>query len=464
MNHIECSNGTTSDVGVSVASNGVHPNKNKTSSRNTGETVGFYYLSSDARQNLLRYQYKGADLSLMYQYILSPLAAFCVTHWTPKTMAPNTITLSGLSLMILSYAIYCYYVPSLEIDYEDQENYPPRWIFLLNGMSMLIYQTLDNMDGKQARRTNSSSPLGLLFDHGCDAVNSMFGSANWMVGMGLVPRHDPLLCWAVLFGPFAMFYIATWEEYYTGELILPLVNGPNEGLFLGAMLSVTSYLYGFLYWQGTTWHDTIVLPLVETVLLPNHSEMASMVLSSMPLRNCDFVVLAATIGFAQEILMKSWNVARTYGIRALLDLLPLVVLGGCFLVIGKIQPQIWWTMPRTSLLLASILFSEMCTELMLCHITAQAFDPFARWHLLPLVALTMAVVFGGFDDGSIGGGVHEAATVVGLSAFQSFLLCYTASLGTWFVMKIVTVIHEACAVLNIWCFDIVTKREQRQGE
>lgn len=26
------------------------------------------------------------------------------------------------------------------------------------------------MDGKQARRTGSSSPLGQLFDHGCDAL------------------------------------------------------------------------------------------------------------------------------------------------------------------------------------------------------------------------------------------------------------------------------------------------------
>ncbi|CAN0135138.1 unnamed protein product, partial [Laminaria digitata] len=26
-----------------------------------------------------------------------------------------------------------------------------------------------------ARRTGSSSPLGLIFDHGCDAINCCFG-------------------------------------------------------------------------------------------------------------------------------------------------------------------------------------------------------------------------------------------------------------------------------------------------
>jgi ethanolaminephosphotransferase len=54
---------------------------------------------------------------------------------------------------------------------------------------LFAYQTLDNLDGRQvppptrplrasqhrrrqARRTNSSSPLGLLFDHGVDALNT----------------------------------------------------------------------------------------------------------------------------------------------------------------------------------------------------------------------------------------------------------------------------------------------------
>ena len=31
---------------------------------------------------------------------------------------------------------------------------------------LFIYQSLDAIDGKQARRTGSSSPLGEVFDHG----------------------------------------------------------------------------------------------------------------------------------------------------------------------------------------------------------------------------------------------------------------------------------------------------------
>ena len=35
-----------------------------------------------------------------------------------------------------------------------------------------IIKNFDNMDGKQARKTGNSSPLGLLFDHGCDAMTA----------------------------------------------------------------------------------------------------------------------------------------------------------------------------------------------------------------------------------------------------------------------------------------------------
>jgi ethanolaminephosphotransferase len=45
--------------------------------------------------------------------------------------------------------------------------------------SIFVYQNLDNLDGKQARKTSiflsisdSSSPLGMLFDHGTDALAS----------------------------------------------------------------------------------------------------------------------------------------------------------------------------------------------------------------------------------------------------------------------------------------------------
>lgn len=55
----------------------------------------------------------------------------------------------------------------------------PLWAYILGALGLFIYQSLDAIDGKQARRTNSSSPLGELFDHGCDSIST--GSLNLLL-------------------------------------------------------------------------------------------------------------------------------------------------------------------------------------------------------------------------------------------------------------------------------------------
>jgi phosphatidylglycerophosphate synthase len=50
----------------------------------------------------------------------------------------------------------------------------PGWCFFIAAISVWAYSTLDAIDGKQARRTQSSSALGQLFDHGCDAFSVSF--------------------------------------------------------------------------------------------------------------------------------------------------------------------------------------------------------------------------------------------------------------------------------------------------
>ncbi|CDJ69432.1 aminoalcoholphosphotransferase, putative [Eimeria necatrix] len=62
-------------------------------------------------------------------------------------------------------ALTCIYMPRLE-------EAAPTWVYFANLFLLFSYQTLDAIDGKQARRTNTSTPLGQLFDHGCDAFST----------------------------------------------------------------------------------------------------------------------------------------------------------------------------------------------------------------------------------------------------------------------------------------------------
>ena len=116
------------------------------------------------------------------------------------------------------------------------------------------------------RRTGSSSPLGMIFDHGCDALNSPIGSVNWCVAMGVTMSTPFLIFWTLLSSALP-FYISTWEEYYTGALDLPLVNGPSEGLLVGASLSIASFLYGPQHWHAYSFWDTYI-PLLPQALNP----------------------------------------------------------------------------------------------------------------------------------------------------------------------------------------------------
>jgi ethanolaminephosphotransferase len=72
----------------------------------------------------------------------------------------------GLSFNILSCIInFCY--TGLNGNEET-----PAWVILASGVLYVLYYIFDILDGKHSRNTGTSSPLGLLMDHGCDAITT----------------------------------------------------------------------------------------------------------------------------------------------------------------------------------------------------------------------------------------------------------------------------------------------------
>ena len=71
----------------------------------------------------------------------------------PMWMAPNLITLIGTMFMIINITQYWFYDLTLKA-------YFPPYFFYVSSVCVFVYQTLDAIDGKQARRTGTSSPLG----------------------------------------------------------------------------------------------------------------------------------------------------------------------------------------------------------------------------------------------------------------------------------------------------------------
>ena len=74
-----------------------------------------------------------------------------------------------------------------------------------------IFKNLDNIDGKQARKTGTSSPLGLLFDHGCDAMNTWITGITTFTVMQFGNSEYSIIGYIFAMLP---FFAATWEEYH----------------------------------------------------------------------------------------------------------------------------------------------------------------------------------------------------------------------------------------------------------
>lgn len=118
-------------------------------------------LTKQDLEMIAAYKYKPGTYTYV-DNLLTPFWNWAVTL-LPLWMAPNLVTFIGLVGTALAAVLLTSYSPQLDGEV-------PGWCSALFALTLFIYQTLDAIDGKQARRTNSSSPLGQLFDHGCDTV------------------------------------------------------------------------------------------------------------------------------------------------------------------------------------------------------------------------------------------------------------------------------------------------------
>ncbi|ORX36138.1 CDP-alcohol phosphatidyltransferase-domain-containing protein [Kockovaella imperatae] len=179
-----------------------------------------------------KYKYSGVDKSIVSKHILGPFWTWLVTLF-PTSLAPNTITFLGLCFVFANVGTLLIFDPT----YEGKEL--PPWVYLSWAFGLFAYQSMDAIDGKQARRVGMASALGEMFDHGCDAINTTLEVILCAHALGLgrswwtVASQAASLC---------NFYASTWEEYHTGTLYLSAFSGPVEGIL---MICVIYLLTGF---------------------------------------------------------------------------------------------------------------------------------------------------------------------------------------------------------------------------
>ena len=179
-------------------------------------------LSQEKLERMNQFKYKYTNKSILYNLICSPCLNKLV-EYVPRNIAPNLITLFSLMCNIIAFI-----VALTDGGFDFSQELKRSTCFVI-AITQLFYQILDNIDGKQARRTGNSTPFGMLMDHGCDTFTLIFTSYN--MSRLLLVGNEGFFSYSVFFGLILGFFMMTYEDYKIGEMNFPMINGADEGNF-----------------------------------------------------------------------------------------------------------------------------------------------------------------------------------------------------------------------------------------
>lgn len=211
------------------------------------------YIKPEWVENIRNYKFKANNSSIMYKYFSSPLAER-VLEYIPTHVAPNVITLTGFVFIILLTLLIHVFSGS------DGKGHIPGIILLICGIFNYTYYTLDNCDGKQARRTKNSTPLGMLVDHNLDSLTTVLLTIAMVSVMGVA--DSPWGYLLIFYVGMVPFFLCTWEELHVGSLNLPCINGADEGNHIFSLVMIFTAFVGQDFWK-----TSIIGVQLNTILL-----------------------------------------------------------------------------------------------------------------------------------------------------------------------------------------------------
>lgn len=381
-------------------------------------------LSTRALEGLRAYKYKPGGYTWL-DHAHQPFWNW-LTEQLPMWLAPNLITLTGLIWLFAAYAGMWYYAPEFL-------GPAPRWAYLLNGIAIIVYTNLDCIDGKQARRTKSSSPLGQLFDHGCDAL-----ALHVMLALvqSALSHSSGLLSSITIFAVNLPWLSSHWEEYHTGVLMYgDGYFGVLEANYILALISLTSGVFGPGVWAT---------PMAR--LIPHWPHWAG---PNTEVRHC-FCVVAALAAVGQlsgqfkRVFSQGWEVLpeaergnKELGtwarVKHLLYSGVACLLGCVWLADGGLKPG----EARLASLAFGLVYALVATQLIMDHMCKEPFHP-------PLLAGAVALA-------------AAANSVVELVDTRLVAAASVALLLGYYLWYVTTIVNQVCAYLGIKCYTIEPK-------
>ncbi|XP_055941537.1 cholinephosphotransferase 1-like isoform X1 [Argiope bruennichi] len=261
----------------------------------------------------------------------------------PLWLSPNLMTISGLMINILTSLILICYSP-------DGTQEAPRWAFIFCAVGLFIYQTLDACDGKQARRTGTSSPLGELFDHGCDSLSTVFVSLGVCIAvqLGMFPSWMFVQCFIAM----TLFYSAHWQTYVSGTLRFGRFD-VTEAQYTVMIIHLISAVFG-----PTIWSMQIPSLYIEIKFIPLFMG-----------------IIAASFAFYSNFTViftggAGKNGSTVAGTSILSPFIPLaLVVVPAFIIYQKSTTNIYEHHPCLYILAFGVVCSKITNKLVVAHMT-----------------------------------------------------------------------------------------------
>lgn len=431
-------------------------------------------FSSDMSHHLLlytRHRWVLSEVALegvaAYKYVCgssTPLDRLLNHFWNwvvqllPLWLAPNLVTLLGLAFMVASAGLVVLTNPSLT------EPMSPD-VALFCAFSLFAYQTLDAIDGKQARRTGTSSPLGQLFDHGCDALNAVL-ICTVLAGAWRLGDH-PWLMLVILFNIFFAFFMGQWEEYHTGLMMLNNgYVGVTEGQVVQIAILLVTATLGASFWEtpllliggvgkGKSSGAAVVVVTVKAV------GMAWGCLLTFWVSACSIhrVLLSGQARTLPTEEVGGKVLGRKEAMQHLLPVLLSFILGGMWTV-GHGQ-HVFLDHPVGVLMALGLTMAYLSTRMIVCHMAKQPFGTSelalpvlpqllvalnTYWQHLPRTLLAAVIRL-------TGGGLLPLSDVL-------LMWAYVGLVAVVYFYYALGATEDICAYLGLYCLSIHPRRKK----
>ncbi|XP_074055648.1 ethanolaminephosphotransferase 1-like [Macrotis lagotis] len=332
------------------------------------------YITEEQLAGFDQYQYSAVDTNPLSVYIMQHLWNR-VVKIVPLWIAPNLLTFSGFLLLLINYFILCFY----DWDYTASgSQLIPNWVWWFAALATFSAYALDSIDGKHARRTQSSSPLGELFDHGLDSwATSLFTISFFSICAS--PRGFPGLSEHMMFVFLSIvllnFMLSHWEKYNTGVLFLPWGYDLSQvALVAGYLLTAT---VGVELWQKPLMFGYYITTISMTLVI------ACSIFLSLPQTMYNIYM-----AYQRKTLKKD----SLY--EALLPLVsPTILFFLLTLWVTSSPCDILIKQPRLFLFMVGVTFSSVACRVIVCQMSNTRSES-VHYLLFPLALVVFAAVTG----------------------------------------------------------------------